>query len=139
LAAADPHVYVFDACAVIAFLQEEPGAEKVVALLAGQRHRCLLHSIQLCEIFYDQIRRGGADGEESLESMLTSVGFEIRTDTRDLWPMAARLKAGLRRVSLADCFAMALALREGGPLVSSDHHELDAVQAAGVCPIHFIR
>ncbi|MFP5284556.1 MAG: PIN domain-containing protein [Thermoanaerobaculia bacterium] len=140
MAAADPtRLYVFDACAVIALLQKEPGAEQAAALLSEQGHRCLLHSIQLCEIFYDQIRRGvGADGG-SLEAVLAAAGFEIRTETRDLWPTAGRLKAGLRRVSLADCFAMALALQEGGALVSTDHHELDPVQEAGVCPIHFIR
>jgi uncharacterized protein with PIN domain len=140
LAAADPdRLYVFDACAVIALLQKEPGAEQVAALLAGQGHRCLLHSIQLCEIYYDQIRRGIGEDGGSLEAMLTAAGLEIRTDTRDLWATAGRLKAELRRVSLADCFAMALALQEGGFLVSTDHHELDPVQAAGLCPIHFVR
>lgn len=124
---------------MIAFLQKEPGAEQVAALLEGEGHRCLLHSIQLCEIFYDGLRRGSGGGSESLESMLAAIGFEIVTDTRSLWPAAGRLKAGLRRVSLADCFAMALALQEGGALVSTDHHELDPVQAAGVCSVLFVR
>ena len=123
---------------MIALLQKEPGAEQVAALLE-EEHRCLLHSIQACEIFYDRLRRGLTGGGDSLESMLTAVGFEIVTETRDLWPAAGRLKAELRRVSLADCFALALTLREGGTLVSTDHHELDPVQAAGVCPIHFVR
>ncbi|HET9225604.1 MAG TPA: PIN domain-containing protein [Thermoanaerobaculia bacterium] len=140
MAAADPSLtYVFDACAVIALLQKESGAEQVASLLEGEGHRCLVHSIQVCEIFYDRLRRGLGGGSESLESMLMAVGFEIVTDTRDLWPTAGRLKAELRRVSLADCFAMALTLREGGSLVSTDHHELDPVQAAGLCPIHFVR
>jgi uncharacterized protein with PIN domain len=140
LAAADPILpLVFDACAVIALLEKEPGAEQVAALLQGEGHRCLLHSIQVCEVFYDRIRRGGNPNSDKLESVLTSAGFEIRTETRDLWPMAGRLKAGLRRVSLADCFAMALTLEVGGSLVSTDHHELDPVQAAGICPIHFVR
>lgn len=34
---------------------------------------------------------------------------------------------------------MALTLQVGGALVSTDHHELDPVQAAGICPIHFVR
>ena len=137
--AANPDVYIFDACAVIALLEKEAGAEQVAALLAGQGHRCLVHAIQICEVFYDKIRRGGADDGESLVAMLTAGGFEIYTDTLDLWPAAGRLKAGLRRVSLADCFALALALQQGGTLVTTDHHELDPVQAKGICPIQFIR
>lgn len=124
---------------MIALLQKEPGAEQVAALLEEEGNRCLLHTIQVCEVFYDRLRRGLGGGSESLESMLAAVGFEIHTDTRDLWAEAGRLKAELRRVSLADCFAMALTLQAGGSLVSTDHHELDPVQAAGVCPIHFVR
>ena len=124
---------------MIALLEREPGAEQVAALLAGQGNRCLLHSIQICEVFYDQLRRGMVDDSGSLEAMLTAAGFELLTDTHDLWPVAGRFKAQIRRVSLADCFAMALTLREGGSLVSTDHHELDPVQAAGLCPIHFVR
>lgn len=44
-----------------------------------------------------------------------------------------------RLVALADCFALALAIREESTLVTSDHHELDAIAKAGVCPIQFIR
>lgn len=55
------------------------------------------------------------------------------------WQEAGRLKAVHRRVSLADCCAMALTLRLGGELVTSDHHELDALAVAGICPINFFR
>ena len=137
--AADP-VYVFDSNAVIALLQGEPGAEQVSALLEKRGHRFLLHAVQVCEIFYDSLRRGAEDSGESLETMLLASGFEIdSTLPSSLWRVAGRLKASLRRISLADCFALALTLREGGTLVTSDHHELDPVQAAGVCPIRFIR
>jgi PIN domain nuclease of toxin-antitoxin system len=50
-----------------------------------------------------------------------------------------RLKSLLRRVSLADCACLALAVRLGGEVVTSDHHELDAVVPRNVCPIRFIR
>ena len=44
-----------------------------------------------------------------------------------------------RRVSLADCFAIALALLENGTVLTSDHHELDPIAQADLCPIRFIR
>jgi hypothetical protein len=50
-----------------------------------------------------------------------------------------RLKAVHRKVSLADCCAMALTNRVGGTLLTTDHHELDALALLGVCPMKFIR
>jgi uncharacterized protein with PIN domain len=137
---ADEAVYVFDACAVIALLQEEPGAEVVSSLLLDSNSRCLLHAINLCEVFYDQRRRGqGAQGQ-ALADLLTRTGFEIYDRMPlSLWESAGRLKADIRKISLADCFAIALTLESGGILVSSDHHELDPVAAAGICNIRFIR
>jgi predicted nucleic acid-binding protein len=49
------------------------------------------------------------------------------------------LKAVRKKISLADCCAVILANRVGGVLLASDHHELDALAADGVCPITFIR
>ncbi len=50
-----------------------------------------------------------------------------------------QLKAEWRRISLADCFALALAIREKATLVTSDHHELDRIAETGLCPFRFIR
>jgi hypothetical protein len=54
------------------------------------------------------------------------------------WKNVGKLKAQ-GNISLADCFAISLTNRVGGTLLTSDHHELDAVAAAGICPITFIR
>lgn len=42
-------------------------------------------------------------------------------------------------MSLGDTFAVALARRLNCPLISTDHHELDAIHAAGVFKVAFIR
>jgi hypothetical protein len=55
------------------------------------------------------------------------------------WQDVARLKAVQKKVSLADCCAITLTNRVGGTLLTSDHHELDPVAAAGICNITFIR
>jgi hypothetical protein len=54
------------------------------------------------------------------------------------WQDVGRLKAS-GRISLADCFGIALARRVGGELVSSDHHELDPFLPLGLCRVLFIR
>jgi len=40
---------------------------------------------------------------------------------------------------LADCLALALAILENGTVLTSDHHELDPIAQAAICPIRFIR
>lgn len=35
---------------------------------------------------------------------------------------------------MADSFVLALAEREGGTVISTDHHEFDAIENAGVLP-----
>jgi predicted nucleic acid-binding protein len=96
--------------------------------------------VNLCEVYYDGIRRGDTTDAARLEALLTKIGFVIETDVpQPLWESVGRLKATFRRVSLADCFALAFALRENGTLVTSDHHEFDPIAATGICPVQFIR
>lgn len=56
-----------------------------------------------------------------------------------LWQDAARLKSQFRRVSLADCFGVALARRLDAEFVTSDRHALEALEAANIASFNFIR
>ncbi len=133
-------VYVFDACAVVALMQREPGAEVVAAILKDPGSRCLIHAINACEIYYDVYRRGGEEDASALEEILATSGIElVESLSSALWRAAGKLKAKWRRVSLADCFALALTMQEKATLVTSDHHELDRIAEAGICQIRFIR
>ncbi len=133
-------VYVFDSCAVLALLQREPGAEVVAGILKQDGNRCLIHAINACEVYYDIFRRDGEDDASSLEEILATAGIVlVEALSSTLWRAAGKIKAEWRRVSLADCIALALTLREEGTLVTTDHHELDPIAQAGVCPILFIR
>jgi predicted nucleic acid-binding protein len=137
--AADTAAYVFDSCAVVALLYREPGAERAASLLES-KSRCLIHAVNVCEVFYDGLRRGSTMTAEELETLLVQAGLRIETAIpRALWQTAGQLKADIRRISLADCFAAALALREGADLVTTDHHEFDPVAESGLLPVLFIR
>lgn len=136
----DDRLYVLDSCAVIAFLQREPGAEIVAEILKDPRHRCLLHAVNACEVYYDTYRRSGEADASAIEELLETTGVELlETLPSALWRTAGKLKAEWRRVSLADCLAIALALLENGTVLTTDHHELDQIAQAAVCPIRFIR
>jgi len=132
------NVYVFDACAIIALLDDELGAEVVETLLEGEGHRCVIHILNVCEVYYHIYRSADKEKADKLKSVLERYGFELDEQTA-LWQEASQLKAVWRRVSLVDCFALALAIREKATLVTSDHHELDPIAQAGVCPFRFIR
>jgi uncharacterized protein with PIN domain len=133
-------VFVFDACAVIALLDNEPGAAVVEALLADENNRCVIHFLNVCEVFYHVFRRADQERAGKLVDILESYGFELADALRPtLWQEAGQLKAVWRRVSLVDCFAVALTIEQGATLVTSDHHELDPLAQANLCPFRFIR
>ena len=133
-------IYVLDASAMIAWLRDEPGADVVDAAIRDIDSLCLAHAINLCEVFYDAYRNSGESGAQSVLSDLGAVQVKERSDfDREFWQEAGRLKAVHKKVSLANCCAIALTNRVGGVLLTSDHHELDPLAAAGVCPITFIR
>ena len=78
---------------------------------------------------------------EQLFFRIALSGIQIVGDEThpDLWKRAAELKSQYRRVSLADCFGVALAIELGAPFWTSDRHELTALQDAQIADIHFIR
>jgi len=133
-------IYILDACALIAYLRDEPGAEVVESFLIESDHLCMVHAVNLCEVYYEFLRAGDARSARAAMAELQSAGLVFREDM-DLafWQEAGRYKATSRRVSLADCFALALASRERGVILTSDHHEFDAIAERGICPVEFIR
>ncbi len=133
-------LYILDACAVIAFLTGEAGASIVTRLLTNVNNLCLIHAVNLCEVYYDTVRRTDIETARQDLAALLSGGLNLRTDMdTDFWQSVGELKVCPGKISLADCFALALAQREGGTLATSDHHEFDPVVPLGLCPILFIR
>jgi predicted nucleic acid-binding protein len=75
-----------------------------------------------------------------MKSGVLDVGIEERNDLdSQFWREAGHVKAIYRRVSLADCCALALANRLGAKLVSADRHEFEPLLTAGICQIELIR
>lgn len=132
---------VLDACALIALLRSEPGSEEVRSLLADEACRCLIHAVNLCEVYYDCLRNYDEAQADQMLADLTACGLLPREDMDTVfWKKSGHLKAR-GRISLADAFAVTLAEKEQAILVTSDHHEFDPLLAAGLLPIcvRFIR
>jgi PIN domain nuclease of toxin-antitoxin system len=130
---------VLDASALIAFLRDETGADVVENALSGQG-KCYAHALNLCEVYYDFFRASNQPVAEAAISDLLGLGIEDRTDMdSEFWRDVGALKAVHRRVSLADCCALALARRLEARLVTADRHEFEPLFAAGIGQIEFIR
>jgi len=132
-------IYVLDACAMLAFLTGEPGAEVVQELLATPGASCMAHSVNLCEVYYDLLRQSGTPVAERALNDLSLAGVrECGYIDPSFWRSVGEIKS-VGRISLADSFCIALAKRVSGEVVTSDRHEFEAWVPRRVCPIRFIR
>lgn len=132
-------IYVMDACALDAYLRDESGAEVVENILLESDGQQLVHAANLCEVYYDTLRVGGPAAAEKAMANISGAGVVLRSDMDEaFWRQVGQFKVSPGKLSLADCFALALCVRAGGTLVTSDH-EFDPVAALSLCPVLFIR
>jgi predicted nucleic acid-binding protein len=124
---------------MIAYANAEPGGDVVDALLRDPNSLCSAHAINVCEVYYGVLR---AADEQTVRQLITDLYADGVTERRDLsrrfWSRVGRLKAR-GRISLADCFCLALAQQLSGQVVTADHKEFDPLVPLGLCPILFIR
>jgi predicted nucleic acid-binding protein len=91
-------------------------------------------------VYYDFARSSDRETAQRALEDLGRVGLTERNDLDpEFWRIMGQLKATHRRVSLADCAALALAKRVGACLVTADRHEFEALETLSVCEFVFIR
>ncbi len=133
-------IYVMDASALIALIKDEPGADVVDGILDNDTNTCFAHAVNLCEAYYDFVRTSSVNRADQLIAGLMRSGLMVRNDMDSaFWQQAGLHKAYVKRVSLADCFCMALADRLNAEVVTADRHEFEAVRNQGLCRVSFIR
>ena len=132
-------LYVLDACALIAVLSEEEGADKVVEVYteaASDNAELVMNVMNLLEVYYGDYRAHGKDAANkmvaALKTSLIRIVFEINDD---IFAEAGRLKATYK-ISLADAIALAQTKAVNGILLTADHHEFDVVEKSE--PIQFL-
>ena len=132
--------YVLDACALIAYLNDENGAETVGNIfhqtLSERTSIVVMGIVNLLEVYYGVLRDVGAYKADEVLKECRSLPIGIISGiSYDVFREAGRIKA-YYRVSLADSLALGLALTTGGSLLTADHHEFDAIE--GKEPIKFV-
>jgi PIN domain nuclease of toxin-antitoxin system len=134
--------YVLDACALIAAIKREDGAMTVAGLYeeaANGNASLVINKVNLLEVYYGFHREHGKEFADAiLESVLGSV-VEVSDISVDVLMEAGRIKSEYRHMSLADSVALAEASSRDGYLVTADHHEMDALDKAGVVSFLWIR
>jgi PIN domain nuclease of toxin-antitoxin system len=120
---------VLDACALLAYFLDEPGAEKVEHLFqaAAEADRpVFISAVNWAEVLYKMERKQGKAGYETARQFERTTPLETVPVDRELAESAALLKNEYD-LGLADAFAVALAKNKKAELVTSDH-EFKAVE-----------
>ena len=134
--------YVLDACALIAFFNDEEGAEKAEQLLKQAKAgnvKLSAMSINLYEVYYDALRHKPLEeAKKLLVDMYAMPITIIEKLDRSLIQTAAYYKTTYS-MSVADSFALALATQLDASLVSTDHHEFDEVDKSGEVTFFWLR
>ena len=102
---------VLDSFAVLAFLFKERGYEKVLALLetaSEQDEVVFLTAANWAEVRYIVERKKGINEWQNVRTSLLGLPIQIRPVDQALAELAGEIKAA-KKMSLADCFAAALA------------------------------
>jgi predicted nucleic acid-binding protein len=115
-----PHV--LDAHALMAFLEKEPGYDKVGRYFIASVEKddpLLMTTVNYGEVYYIILREYGQPRTQEIENIIRTLPIRIADVDLDLAREAARFKAE-NNISYADCFAAALAKLRHAALITGD-------------------
>ena len=113
---------VLDSYSLIAYLENEDGAEKMIELFQAARDSgktLLLSVVNWGEVYYITLRGAGRDRVEAVVHLLSTLPIQVIPADLELAQQAAEYKAS-RKMSYGDCFAAALAKLRKAELVTGD-------------------
>ncbi len=129
--------YVLDSYALLAYFQNEAGADEVKRLFeeaAAGEAALFLSAVNLGEVAYITRRKAGAEKERALVIALEALPLMIVDVGKEQALAAAEIKAE-HAISFADCFALALARQVEGEVVTGD---LEFETVEGIAPVKWL-
>jgi predicted nucleic acid-binding protein len=114
--------YVLDASAVLDFVEDGPGAERMERLLKEALHRgtrLLISVANWGEVFYHQWQQRGDEAARQTTGDLSRLPIEIVPVDLAQAMKAGELKA-VHKIPYVDCIAAALAVLQSATLVTAD-------------------
>lgn len=113
---------VLDSYALIAYLDKEPGYEEVTKLFeecVAKDREVFVCVVNWGEVMYHALRSGGENMARLAEDAMRALPIQIVDAGKEITHLAAQLKA-FNKMSYADCFAAALAIKRKCELVTGD-------------------
>ena len=134
--------HIVDACALIALLNEEPGADVVEGVFKealSDGVSLVMNKLNFLEVYYGLFREYDKATADDLFDTVKELPIRIQSElTDDVTREAGRLKASYK-ISIADSVALAEASVAGCTLLTSDHHEFDVIEKSEDIKFHWIR
>lgn len=134
--------YVLDACALLALINNEEGADSVEAVLREAldgKVEVYMNKINVYEIYYGIYRVEGKNKADETYKLIQRQPINIINSFEDdVFEEAAKLKSKYK-MSLADSIALGKTVFRNAFLLSSDHHEFDLVEQHEEIRICWIR
>ena len=136
----NPQAFVLDAWPIVEWLLgKQPAARKFPQFLDEHESpgtRLLITRINRGEILYTMPRRLALGDQIRAQNTLDRLQLDVVSIDDQLVDRATELKR-IYSCSYADCFASALAIREGTPLVTGDS-ELLKLQSDHLLKLHWL-
>lgn len=113
---------VLDSYSLIAYVEGEAGAEKMIELFRVARDSgrdMLLSVINWGEVYYVTLREAGCERAQQVVHLISTLPIEVVPVDLELTRRAAEFKS-TKKMSYADCFSAALAKLRKAELVTGD-------------------
>ncbi len=113
---------VLDASALMTFLEDRPGADKVEELISRgveAKRELLMSVVNWGEVYYSTWRTRGREAAQKVLGEIAQLPIEIVDADSELTQIAAEFRAQ-HKLPYADCFAAALAQHRKASLITSD-------------------
>jgi ribonuclease VapC len=114
--------FVLDSYALMAFFEDEPGAEKVEVLLAQAENgkaSLIMSIVNWGEVYYSIYRSKGEEKAEEAVLIIEQLPIKVVDVDRNRMYQAAKLKAN-HPIALGDCLAASLAVDMNYAVVTGD-------------------
>lgn len=115
-------LFVLDSFALLAYFQDEAGAERVEKVLRSAEKTeatISMSLVNLGEVLYSLQRTRGSSGRDAALNVIDQLPISLVAPDRAQTIKAAELKAE-HPIAYADCFAAALALARRARLITGD-------------------
>jgi predicted nucleic acid-binding protein len=135
--------YLLDACAVLALLDNEKGANVVSGLLDSAKRGEItlsMNAANFIEVYYDRIRAvGSEEADKAIQKIYEDFPITIIEELNPAIVREAAYFKAAGKMSFADSILVATARYTGATVVTCDHVELDPIEQQGQITFLWIR